>query len=197
MESASSGRIRRSVRFARLDAQAGPSGRETVRRERMTVGPRLEMPSFQNTQDWAGGMGVSPSGRFRVVEEPRRRRNSFSREGIRQDLARVLLWILLVVLSVTLVVQFASIGAGSLRIRKLESKMAAARNRGEELERELAEQDGDIRVVTRAVEMNLISSGGAPTIPLTAPSAATLTLVETTAQATAEPGMRASVTNGE
>ena len=197
MESASSGRIRRSVRFARLDAQAGPAGRETARRERMTVGPRLEMPSFQNTQDWTGGMGVSPSGRFRVAEEPGRRRKMFSRDGIRRDLARILLWILLVVLSVTLVVQFASIGAGSLRIRKLESKMAAARSRSEELERELAEKGGDIRVVTRAVEMNLISSGGAPTIRLEAPSGATLTLVETPAQATAEPELRASAMNGE
>ena len=39
-----------------------------IRRRRMTCSDRL--PSFHQTQDWTGSMGVSPSGRFRIVEEP-------------------------------------------------------------------------------------------------------------------------------
>ena len=194
---AGSGRIRRSVRFAQLDAQTAPGGREfTPRRERITVTDRLEMPSFQNTQDWTGGMGISPSGRFQVAEGHGRKQRPFSRKGIRQDWARVILWILAAILSVVLLVEFASIGASSLRIQKLKTRIENARVKGEQLQRQLAEQGGDISVVTRAVEMNLISSSGATTIELRAPSGATLLLVENqAAEATAEPDMRASLTN--
>ena len=105
-------------------------------------------------------------------------------------------WILAAVLSVVLLVEFASIGASSLRIQKLETRIENARVKGEQLQRQLAEQGGDISVVTRAVEMNLISSSGATTIELRAPSGATLLLVENqAAEATAEPDMRASLTN--
>ena len=193
-----SGRIRRSVRFAKLEDQAAAGRNTSLRRERITVAEKLEIPSYQNTQDWTGGMGMSPSGRFRVVEEPRKRQGILSRDGIRKDWAKILIWALAVIFSVVLLAEFASIGASSLRIRKLETRTEAAQNRGRQLQRELADQSGDISVLTRAVELNLISSGGASTILLTAPQGATMTLVETqSAQATEEPEIRAAITGTE
>ena len=54
----------------------------SLHRQRMTCADSLQ--SFTNTQDWTGGMGISPSGRFRVVEEPKPRQRFFSRNGIRR-----------------------------------------------------------------------------------------------------------------
>ncbi len=194
MTTAASGRIRRSIRFARLDAQAGPAFRDTsLRRERMTVPDRLEMPSYQNTQDWTGGMGMSPSGRFRVAEDPFQKRKSFTREGIRADWARGILWVLAALMCVVLLAELATAGAGAIQIQKLESRIEKAQSAGEALQAKLAVSSGDITVCTKAVELNLISSGGAPTIILTAPAAATMTLVAMPeAAATEEPELRAS-----
>ena len=90
---------------------------------------------------------------------------------------------------------FASIGASSLRIQRLQEKIETAENNGNKLRAELARSGGDITVCTKAVEMNLISSGGAPTIQLTAPLGATMTLMEApSAEATEEPEMRAALT---
>ena len=194
---AASGRVRRSIRFAQLDAQADTAVRDTaLRRERMNLNERLEMPAFQNTQDWTGGMGVNPSGLFQVPREGIRKKKPFSREGIRSDWAHVLLLALVAVMCVALLVQVASIGAENLRIRKLEARIEKAQENGRALRTQLEQSSGDISVCTRAVELNLISSGGAPTIRLTAPSGATLMLVERpVAEATGEPEMRASLGN--
>ena len=197
MTMAASGRVRRSIRFAQLEAQSGAARRDTpLRRERMTLNERLEMPSYQNTQDWTGGMSVSPSGRFEVPREGIRRRKPFSREGIRVDWSRAILWIAAAVMCVVLLVQAASIGAGALRMQKLEARIEKAQANGRTLRTQLEQSSGDISVCTRAVEMNLISSSGAPTIRLTAPETATLMLVETSAdQTTAETDLRASAGN--
>ncbi len=196
---AASGRIRRSIRFAQLDTRAGAAVSSVpLRRERMTESERLAMPSFQNTQDWTGGMGISPSGRFQVIEDPGKKQPLISREGVRADLAGILLWILAAALTVTLLVQFASIGAGSLRIRRLQARIESAETVGERLRGELALNTGDISVCTKAVELNLISSGGAPTIRLTAPKGATMTLVRTgMPETTEEPEIRADAGKSE
>ena len=39
----------------------------SLHRQRMTCSDSMQ--TFTNTQDWTGGLGVSPSGRFRVIEE--------------------------------------------------------------------------------------------------------------------------------
>ncbi len=196
MAAAGNGRVRRSIRFAQLNAETAPLVRESApRKMRFSGTERLEMPSFQNTQDWTSGMGISPSGRFRVIEEQRDRRRAVSREGIRADWARALIWVLAAVLCMTLLVQTASLGAGTLRIQKLEKRITLAEAQQQKLQGDLARRSGDISVCTRAVELNLISSGGAPTIALTAP-AANMTLVgPTAAPATQEPEIRAAQGN--
>ena len=196
---AATGRVRRSIRYAQLDAQTGPAVSSVpLRRQRMTESARLSAPSFQNTQDWTGGMGISPSGRFQVIEEPLRKQPLFSRDGVRMDLAGALLWLMAVGMAVILLVLFASVGAGSLRIRRLESRIESAQNIGDNLRRQLNDSSGDISVVTKAVELNLISSEGAPTIRLTAPKGATMTLVRTgTPEPTEEPELRAGLGGSE
>ena len=197
MTTAAPGRVRRSIRYAQLEASSGAAKRENpLRRERMTVRSGLEVPSFQNTQDWTSGMAMSPSGRFRVIEEPREHRRVFSREGIREDWARTIIWLLSALMAVVLLVMFASVGASSLQIRKLEKRMETAQAKKLELQSRLSASGGDISVCTKAVELNLISSSGAPTIQLTAPEGATMVLVETRGAApTEEPEMRASAVN--
>lgn len=197
MTTAAPERIRRSVRFARLDAQAGAAVRTAPqRRERFSGTGKLETLSLRHSQDWTSGAGVSPSGRFQVVESPRARQKAFGPKGIRADAARVLLWILIAVLSVLLLVRFASIGASEAQIRRLETRITAAEGKQKELRDRLTATGGDISVCTRAVELNLISSGGAPTIQLTAPEGATMNLM-TEASATAQPELRASARASE
>ena len=86
MTMAASGRIRRSVRFAQLEQQSGNRKPEAMpRRQRITVADHLDSSSFRNTQDWTGGLGISPSGRFRVIED---RRHCDSARGARFDRSR-------------------------------------------------------------------------------------------------------------
>jgi|GEM_PF-3537326 len=192
---AASGRVRRSVRFAYLDPQEGPAGQgQNMRRERITVSDRLEMPSFQNTQDWTGGMGISPSGRFRVVEEARPKQKVISESGIRKDVARLAMTLIAALLAVLILVKLAEVGTSSLNIRTLNNQIEIAQQRHEDLENTLAAADSDVSVLTEAVKLNLVSSGGATTIQLTAPDAAWLTPVtEETADAT----LRASTVQGD
>ncbi len=194
MTMAAEGRVRRSVRFAQLNAETSVSARNvSVRRERIHTGERLEMPSFQHTQDWAGSVGISPSGRFQVQAHPGKKQKPFSRAGVRTDWAGAILWVLVAAMCVALLVRFASVGAAGIRIHRLETRIAAAENRGNQLRSDLAVSGGDISVCTKAVELNLISSGGAPTIYLTAPERADMNLMtETEVQTTEEPELRAS-----
>ncbi len=196
---AAPGRIRRSIRFAQLDAGTEAVTRETpLRRERMRTPDRLEIPSYEHVQDWTEGMGISPSGRFQVVEDTKPRQGIFGETGIRMDWARLILWILLAVLTVVLLVEFAEIGASSLQVQKLRTRINAAEARGKTLKADLAASSGDISILTKAVEMNLISSGGAQTIQLTAPAAATMNLVTNEpVTPTSEPVMMASAGHGE
>ena len=194
MTTATPGRVRRSIRFAQLAAQSEAHVRTAlIRRERITDHGKLEMASFQNTQDWAGNVGMSPSGRFQVLESPQKKQKIFGNTGIRADWAKGILWVLIAVFSVALLVQFASLGATSLQIQRLENRITAAESSRDTLRRNLAVSSSDITVCTKAVELNLISSGGAPTILLVAPESATMNLMTSPeAEATEEPELRAS-----
>lgn len=179
MSIAAQGRVRRTVRFAQMEASSSELQRDAVpRRERFRMTGKLEMPSCPNTQDWMCTMGTGPSARFQVIEEPRKPQPAISRAGVREDWARVILWVMAVVMCVTLLTTVAAIGSGRLRIQKLETRIDAAQAKQEALKRDLAALSGDISVCTRAVELNLISSNGARTIQLTAPEGATMTLVD-------------------
>ncbi|MBQ8072804.1 MAG: hypothetical protein IJ231_03465 [Clostridia bacterium] len=180
MTAAANGRIRRSVRFAQMDGLDGVRQHQgAVRRQRITVADHLASPSFQHTQDWTGGMGVGPSGRFQVVEDGKTKNRAVSRKGIRQDWARILLLVMLTILIGTMLAELAAIGASRIQIQKLNSRIAAVESRNQALEEVLAQQSGDISVCTEAVKLNLVSSGGVRPISLTAPTGARMTLVET------------------
>lgn len=146
----------------------------SARRARMT--DRLREDRFPNTQDWSVKAGVSPSGRFQVVEEPRKRTALISAAGIRWDAARTVLMVTGSLMIVVLLVMLATIGSSSMQIRQLDEKISAVEQYNEEMRGKLAAQSGDISVCTEAVRLNLISSSGAQTIRLTAPQGARLTL---------------------
>ena len=184
MTMAASGRIRRSVRFAKLENESRKT-EAYPRRQRMTVADHLETRSFQNSQDWTGGLGISPSGRFQVIENGRERKRILSREGIRQDWGRNFLLILAAILAVAVLVEMAVLGAGKLRIQKLNSSITAVEQRNEALRATLARSSEDVSVCTEAVKLNLVSSNGVRPISLTAPTGARMVLVEEPA---AEPG---------
>ena len=48
----------------------------SLHRQRMTCSDSMQ--TFTNTQDWTNGLGMSPSGRFRVIEEAKPKRRMFS-----------------------------------------------------------------------------------------------------------------------
>lgn len=183
MTNAASARIRRSVRFAQLEKQTGSLRSEAVpRRQRITVADHLETRAFQNTQDWTGGMGISPSGRFRVVENGRKER-IISRKGIRRDWAVRLFVLLAAVAAVVLLVELAAFGAGRIRIQKLNRNIEAVESRNDALRETLDRSSGDVSVCTEAVKLNLVSSSGVQPIPLRAPSGAKMVLMESGAPA--------------
>lgn len=152
-----------------------------IRRSRMTCSDRL--PAVRQNQDWTGSVGVSPSGRFRVVEQPQERPKIFSRQGIRWNVGKYILIAIAVLLAATLLAEAAIIGINEKSIERLQGKieMLAAKNR--ELETELLYSSGDVTVCTEAVKLNLISSNGARTVELTAPQNATMTFSASVSQA--------------
>lgn len=151
-----------------------------IRRSRMTCAASL--PSFRQNQDWTGGMGISPSGRFQVIEERKPRLRILSAEGIRWDAAVIALVLVGLLLVGILLADLAGIGSGSRNVERISSKMAALENRNGELRTELELSRGNA-VHTEASKMDLISSNGARTIRLTAPVNATLVLSDATTAA--------------
>lgn len=145
-----------------------------LRRSRMSCSDSLR--SFPQNQDWTGGMGVSPSGRFQVVEQPQARQRIFSREGIRWDVACAVLIVFGVLLVVILLADLAFIGINTRSISKLNDKIEAITARNEQITGQLSASSADISVLTEAVKYNLVASGGVRTIRLTAPTEANLTL---------------------
>ena len=142
-----------------------------IHRARMTCS--ASVPSFHQTQDWTGGMTAST--RIPVIEETQPRKHLISSEGIRWDAAVTLLVIIGIVLAFLLVSDVASIGAGGRAITKLNASIRDLEARNERLQAEIDLTAGDNSVCTEAIKLNLISSGGAKTIRLTAPVNAQLT----------------------
>ncbi|MBR2824367.1 MAG: hypothetical protein IKE24_11860 [Clostridia bacterium] len=173
--SGSAGRIRRSVRFAQVEPQRTPAAPQ---RQRFTEADHLRDRSFQNTQDWTGSMGLSPSGRFRVLEKGEKKEKPLTRRGIRKDWGRAALIVLAAVMTTVILVETAHLGLGQINIRKLNERIASMEVRNEELRETLARSSGDISVCTEAVKMNLVSSNGVRPIPLTAPTDARMVPTE-------------------
>ncbi len=142
-----------------------------IHRSRMTCSASL--PSFHQTQDWTGGL--SASNRIPVIEETKPRQRLISSEGIRWSAAVTALIIVGVLLMAFLVVDVTNIGAGGRTITKLNSSIRELETKNERLREEIDLQAGNSSVCTEAVKLNLISSGGARTIRLTAPVNAQLT----------------------
>ena len=145
-----------------------------IHRSRMTCSASL--PAFHQTQDWTGCVGMSPSGRFQVIEETKPRKQVVSREGIRWNAAIAMLVIIGLIFTVILVGDLAGIGRSGRVIGKLNSKIVTLENKNGEITAEIELASGSASVCTEAVKLNLISSNGAKTIRLTAPANAQLTL---------------------
>lgn len=139
----------------------------SLHRQRMTCSGNVR--SFTNTQDWTGGMGMSPSGRFQVIEQAKPKRKAFSREGIRWDAAWLLLGAVIALCVVILFADFAGMGLSSRTNSRLESKIEDMGRRNDELRLQLATSASDVNVCTEAIKLNLISGSGAQTITLTVP----------------------------
>ena len=148
----------------------------SLHRQRMTTADSLR--PFSKTQDWTGGMSVSPSGRFRVMEETQPKQKAFSREGIRWDAAWIILVAVIVLCAAVLLADVAGMGLGSRSIGRLDIKIADMTRRNQELKAELEMNAGDTSVCTKAVDLNLIAGSGARTITLTAPEQAETGITE-------------------
>ncbi len=138
----------------------------SLHRQRMTCSGSLQ---FTNTQDWTGGMEMSPSGRFRVIEEAKPKQKFFSKEGIRWDAAWIAITALVLLCAAILLADLAGMGIGSRSISRLDIKIADQGKRNDVLKQELSTNSGDVSVCTEAVKLNMISGYGARTIQLTVP----------------------------
>ena len=138
-----------------------------IYRQRMRCSDSVRFDT--NTQDWTGGMGMSPSGRFQVVEQAQPKRRAFSREGIRWDAAWIAIAAVIAVCVVILLADLAGMGLGSRSISRLDSKIQDLTRRNNEMRQQLELSAADLSVCTEALKLNLISGFGAPTVTLTAP----------------------------
>lgn len=145
-----------------------------IHRSRMTCSASL--PSFHQTQDWTGRMGVSPSGQFRVIEETKPKRRAVSGEGIRWDLAVAALIVAGLLFLAFIAADLAGIGTGTRTIGKLNSKINALEAKNDEILAEIELGSDSSTVCSEAVKLDLISSNGARLVRITAPADATLTL---------------------
>ena len=139
----------------------------SLHRQRMSCSGSVN--PYTNTQDWTSGMGVSPSGRFRVITEAQPRRRIFSRDGIRWDAAWMILGMAAFLCLAVLLADLAGMGIGSRTISRLDRKIEDKVKCNEQLREQLAVSAGDTTVCTEAVKLNMISGYGAPTITLTVP----------------------------
>ena len=152
-----------------------------IRRSRMTCS--ADLPVIRQTQDWTGSMAMSPSGRFRVIEERRPKVRVISGDGIRWNAALTVLVLVSVILCGILLADLAGMGNSGRMITRLGSRIQAIENKNEDLKLELEMSTDSATVCTGAVRMDLISSNGAQTIRLTAPQNARFTLTSASAAA--------------
>ena len=150
--------------------------RQTEYRTRRPMTCADSVRTVQQTQDWTEGVGMSPSGRFQVIEDGRKPK-LITREGIRWEAGRGALIAVGVILCLVLVLDLMSIGVKNRQNDKLSLKTQALEEKIADLEWELNYSAGDVNVMTEAVRLNLISGYGARTITLTAPPAS-LTLTD-------------------
>ena len=143
-----------------------------IHRSRMTCSATL--PSFHQTQDWTGGM--TASGRVPAIEETKPMQRIVSSDGIRWDAAVAALILVAVLLAALLIGDLAGIGNGERNIRKLNTSITDLEKQNDQLNLQIAMSASDSSICTQAVQLNLISSGGARTIRLTAPDNAQMTL---------------------
>ena len=151
-----------------------------IHRSRMTCSASL--PSFHQTQDWTGSL--TASNRIPVIEETKPKQRLISSEGIRWDAAVAALVIIGVLLVILLAADLTSIGASGRIITKLNTSVRDLEAKNERIQAQIDLAAGSASVCTEAVKLNLISSGGARTIRLTAPVNAQLTV--STAEKAAE-----------
>lgn len=165
-------RARRRMEDLAINLQEGIAARresrqqhERIYRHRMTD----SLKQVPQVQDWTGSMGMSPSGRFQIVEDGKAKRKLWNAEGIRWD-AAVIALVAAVGLGLAFVLaDIANAGASMSSISYLEQKIESIREKNEEIRQQVAMGSGDISVCTEAVKLNLISGNGAQTIVLTAP----------------------------
>ena len=146
----------------------------TLHRERMTCSDTLRFDT--QSQDWTGSMGISPSGRFQVIESAKPKKSVISSEGVRWDVAWITIIALVVLCAAILLGNLAGFGMGERSLNKLDKKITDMAGKNEKLQAEIALRNNDASVYTEAVKMNLISPNGIQTIRLTAPEGAKLTI---------------------
>ena len=146
----------------------------SLHRERMTCADTVRFDT--QSQDWISGMGISPSGRFQVIESAKPKKNIVSREGVRWDVACATIVAVAVLCAAILLGNLAGVGMGDRALNKLDKKIADMANRNDRLQTEISLRNNDASVYTEAVKLNLISSNGVQAIRLTAPEEAKLTI---------------------
>ena len=162
--------IRWQEQLDRLDQRQQQAN---VRRQRFSCAHSLK--EYQQSQDWTGQMGMSPSGRFQVIEESRKREPLVTREGLQWHLGWGVLVTVAILLIAVLLFDLVSIGSSARTIDRLSSRIEMIAERNETLSAQLSYSAGDISVCTEAVKLNLISANGASSVKLTAPQGATMT----------------------
>ena len=162
--------IRWQEQLDRLDQRQQQAN---VRRQRFSCADSLK--EYQQSQDWTGQMGMSPSGRFQVIEESRKREPLVTREGLQWHLGWGVLVTVAILLIAVLLFDLVSIGSSARTIDRLSSRIEMIAERNETLSAQLSYSAGGISVCTEAVKLNLISANGASSVKLTAPQGATMT----------------------
>ena len=151
----------------------------SLHRQRITLSDTVTLDTSRldsQSQDWTGGMGMSPSGRFQVIESARGKQALVSKEGIRWNAAWIAICAVAVVCLGILLADLAGIGSGSRTMIRLDRKIAETAGKNEKMQAELALRDDDISVCTEAIKLDLISANGAQTIRLRTPVEARLTI---------------------
>jgi len=144
-----------------------------LRRSRMSSD---RVRTATQSQEWTGSMGMSPSSRLQIVEEAGKKTPVFSREGIRWNVAWGLVVGIAMLMGVILLADLSGIGISMRSINRLNNRIEMVTEKNEQITDQLSRSDGDMNILTEAVKLNLIGSGGARTVRLTAPTGAVLQL---------------------
>ena len=144
----------------------------SLRRRRMTCSASL--PAYTQSQDWTGSLGLRSGATLETLKEQKEKKKILSREGIRWDIAWVTIGLVIALMLVILVGDLSGIGKSMRNISKLSTRIGIVTEKNERLDAELSMSTDDLSVCMEAVKLNLIGSGGARTVRLTAPASATM-----------------------